>query len=109
MSEIVVTIIIWFILVSFFFHGQEYVWTNQDMLNLVRAGPRLLKFVLVGLYLLKLVPAGRCLLNLVRADPHIIHMAGYPVKENNCLERVAYVHVYLFYFFRSIVYKSLRI
>ena len=34
------------------------------MLNLVRAGPRLLKLVRVGPRLLKLVWTGRCLLNL---------------------------------------------
>ena len=48
---------------------QGYVWTNNDMLNLVRAAPRLLKLVRVGPRLLKLARAGRCLLNLVRADP----------------------------------------
>ena len=38
------------------------------MLNLVRAGPRLLKLVQVGPRLLKLVRAGRCLLSLAQAS-----------------------------------------
>ena len=76
MSQIVLTIITWFILVSLFFHMQGYVRANHDMLNLVPTAPRLLKLVRVGPRLLKLTRAGRCLLNLVRADPLIIGRSG---------------------------------
>ena len=65
-----------FILVSLFFHGQGYVWTNHDMFNLVQPVPHLLISVQVGPRLLKLARAGRCLLNLVRADPLIIGGSG---------------------------------
>ena len=48
------------------------------MLNLVGAGPRLLKLVRVGPRLLKLVRTGHCLLTLVRAGRLIVggHSAG---------------------------------
>ena len=71
-SQIAVTTITWFILVSLFFYRQGHVWTNHDMLNLVRAAPRLLKLVRVGPRMLKLARAGRRLFNLVLADPLII-------------------------------------
>ena len=55
---------------------QGYFWTNHDMLNLVRAAPRLLKLVRVGPRLLKLTRAGCCLLNLVRVNPLMIGRSG---------------------------------
>ena len=76
MSQIVVTTITWFILVSLFFHMQGYVRTNYGMLNLVRAAPHLLKLARVGPRLLKLARAGRCLLNLGRTGPLIIGISG---------------------------------
>ena len=42
------------------------------MLNLVRAGPRLLNLVRIGLRLLKLIRVSRCLLNLVQAGQLIV-------------------------------------
>ena len=44
-------------------------WTNHDMLNLVQAGPHLLKLIRVAPpRLFKLARDGRYLLNLAHAD-----------------------------------------
>ena len=76
MSQIVVTTITRFILVSLFLpQAGIRAEKKHGMLNLVRDGPRLLKLVRIGPRMLKLVRAGPCLLNLVHASRLVV--GGY--------------------------------
>ena len=72
MSQIVVTTITWFVLVSLFLPQAEICTDHPWHIQLGPGRPRLHKLVLVGPHLLKLVLAGCCLLNLVQAGRLVV-------------------------------------